>query len=448
MRIFALLAAVTAAASVPHAPLGLGVPLVGLLIAAAVAARADRSLDGALFGVLALALASMPALLDARWVLALDLLAACLLAAVAVAGPRIVALVAPVRALDGLPELVPSAPSGSAPALRGLLMGAVLVLPFAGLFWTADAAFAEVAGSTPAPSLSTVPGRLVVFVLVLLAALGLALAAGRVFPDPVTRAPKLGLPEWAIPLALLDLLFLAFVVVQVTVLFGGHDHVLETAGLTYAEYARQGFWQLIAAAALTLVVVAGAARVAEIRHAADRILLRGLLGTLCLLTLVVVASALHRLRLYEDAFGLTRSRLGAETFTWGLAGLFVVVLLSGVVRPLRRELVRIALAGAALGLLAFSLSNPDGRVAERNVERWRRTGDLDATYLRRLSADAVPVLAELPEPLQTSVLEPLRLRLAEPEPWTSANYGRHRARSVLDADSAPGDGGLRPLGRG
>ena len=57
------------------------------------------------------------------------------------------------------------------------------------------------------------------------------------------------------PLGVLDALFLAFVAVQATVLFGGHAHVLETEGLTYAEYARQGFWQLLWVSALTLLVL-------------------------------------------------------------------------------------------------------------------------------------------------------------------------------------------------
>jgi hypothetical protein len=432
VRILAVSAAALAAVAFPHAPLGIGVPLVAILVAATVATSASRSLDLALFGGLALVLACMPALLDAGWVVAIDLVAACLLGAAAVAGPRVVALVAPLRALDRLPELAPAVPRRSASALRGLVLGTVVVLPFGGLFWTADAAFAELAGAaTPFPSLSTLPGRAVVFLLVLLGALGLALAAGRVFADPVLPAPTLGLAEWAIPLVLLDLLFLAFVSVQVTVLFGSHDHVLETAGLTYAEYARQGFWQLIAAAILTLIVIGAATRVARGPRASVR-LLRVLLGTLCVLTLVVVASALHRLHLYEDAFGLTRTRLAAETVSWGLGGLFVIVLVAGLVRAVRTQLPRLALSGIALGLVLFSLSNPDGRVAERNVDRWARTGDLDVAYVQGLSADAVPALAELPEPLRARVLEPLAARLGEPEPWTSASYSRHRARGVLD----------------
>ena len=68
-------------------------------------------------------------------------------------------------------------------------------------------------------------------------------------------------------------------------------HVLDTAGLTYAEYARSGFAQLLVVAALTLAVIAAARRWAR----DDGRLLNVLLAALCLLTLVVLASALKRL---------------------------------------------------------------------------------------------------------------------------------------------------------
>jgi len=432
VRALALLAAVVAAALVPHAPLGIDVPIVAAIVAVAVITSASRSLDAVLFGSLALALACLPAWLDAGWVVALDLAAAWLLATVAVAGRRLLAPLAPARALGDAPALIPSPPRDVIPAARGVLLGSLLVLPFGALFWSADAAFAQLGSSAPWPSLSLLPGRVFVFVLVLLAALGLALAARKVFTDPaLPTGPKLDRAEWAIPLLLLDALFLVFVVVQATVLFGGHRHVLETAGLTYAEYARQGFWQLIVAAALALCVIAAALRLASVGRTSDRLLLRGLIGVLCLLTLLIVASAVHRLHVYEDAFGLTRERLAAETFALGLGGFFVLVLLAGLLPAVRSSFGRIAIAGSAVGLLAFSISNPDGRIAARNVDRWRATGDLDVAYAQGLSADAVPALAELPEPLRERVLAPYRSRLAEGEPWSSANRSRHRARSVL-----------------
>ena len=204
--------------------------------------------------------------------------------------------------------------------------------------------------------------------------------------------------------------------------------MLTTAGLTYAEYAREGFAQLLVAAALTLAVVAGAARLAR---GGNRLLLRVLLGALCLLTLVIVASALRRLDLYEDAYGFSRLRLSAHAIGLWLGGLFGLVLAAGLTRH-ARWLPRAIVGATGTALLAFSLVNPDGLVARHNVERWRETGKLDLGYVGSLSADAVPALAELPPVLRDRALRRQRRRLARHERWSSANLARARARHALD----------------
>jgi MFS family permease len=242
---------------------------------------------------------------------------------------------------------------------------------------------------------------------------------------------KLAPSEWGIALGLLVALFAAFVLVQLTVLFGGRRHVLETAGVTYAEYAREGFWQLLAAAGLTLLVVGAAVLFAATPERKHRIALRLLLGALCALTIVVLASALNRLLLYEDAFGLTRSRLFAEAVAVWLGGLFALLVAAGLVRAVGANLARIVVVGTALGLLAFSFASPDELVAERNVDRWRETGRIDLFYLQELSADAAPALAELPPHLRVEALRTLATRLEEREPWSSFNASRDRARELL-----------------
>jgi hypothetical protein len=307
-------------------------------------------------------------------------------------------------------------------------------VPFGILFWTADGAFAQLGSSLPHPSLEAVPGRLLAFVLVLALVVGLVLARRRP-PDWQVRRPdrRATFVEWAIPLGLLDALFLAFVVVQIAVLFGGSDRVLHTAGLTYAEYARQGFGQLLAAASLTLLVVAGATRYAGVSTRRDRIVLRALLGVLCLLTLVVLASALRRLGLYEDAYGFTRLRLAAHALDLWLAMLFVLVLAAGTTRH-AGWLPRTALVATGATVLAFALANPDRMIAERNVTRWEATGRVDVAYLRSLSADAVPALERLPPGLRARTLASLGRRLDTHEPWSSANLARARARESLDRE--------------
>lgn len=432
MRAAALAAALVAAAALPGEPLGVGVLVVAGLVAAAVCVAARPGPQGVVLGTLALALAAVPTVLDADWVVALDLTAAWLLACAAVGGLRPVASLAPVVRLRGAPALAPGMPSGLAPAVRGTLLGGFLVVPFGALFVEADVAFAELADGIPFPNGGSLPGRAVTFLLVLLAATGLALAALRPVQARVPRPTRRLAPwEWGIALGLLVALFLAFVIVQLAVLFGGNEHVLRTAGVTYAEYARQGFWQLLAAAGMTLAVVGAAVLFAATPRRAHRIALRLLLGALCALTIVVLASALNRLLLYEDAFGLTRARLFAEAIALWLGGLFALLVAAGAVPAVGRNLARIAVVGTAVGLLAFSLANPDEVVAERNVERWRETGRIDLFYLQSLSADAADALAGLPPHLRREALAPLVAALEADEPWSSLNLSREQARDLL-----------------
>ena len=349
----------------------------------------------------------MPALRSAGWVAALSLLASAVLASPAPPARAAGAGSPPARSAGCATShpaswLLMAASLRAAgerrlgrvgPAARGAALAALLLAIFVPLFVTADAAFAEIVGDAFAWDLSAdrTADRVAIFVLVAGLAGALALTAA----TPATaaggpRTPLLGRTEWRIALTVLDVLFAAFVVLQLATLFGGDEHVLRTAGLTYAEYAREGFAQLMAVAALTLAVIALARR--------DDRVLRVLLGLLCALTLVVLASALKRLGLYEEAFGFTRLRLLAHGGIFWLAGLFVLVLAAGAARS-ATWLPRATVALSALIGLAFGLSNPDARIAEHNIARYERTGEIDLHHLAHLSPDAAPALARLPAPL-------------------------------------------------
>ena len=68
-------------------------------------------------------------------------------------------------------------------------------------------------------------------------------------------------------------------------------------------------------------------------------------------------------------------------------------------------------------------------MAQRNVDRWEQTGRLDVAYLQGLSADAVPAVDRLPEPLRSCVLGGMAAVPADgPGGW---NLSRSRARALL-----------------
>lgn len=309
----------------------------------------------------------------------------------------------------------------------------VLVVLFGSLFVSADPEFGRLFDTVvPDVRITNPGGRLLTGFLVA----GVALAAAYLRRRPPrfdALAPAPGRPtaawEWAVPMVLLDLLFAGFVAVQVRVLFGGDDHVRRTLGLTYANYARQGFWQLAAVTVLTLVVVAVVARKIERGNGRDRLLARILLGLLCSLSLVIVASALHRMSLYENEFGYTRLRLAVMAVELWLGVIFVLLLAAGV-RMSGRWLPRAVLASAVVGLLGFAALNPDAYIAERNVYRFQSTGRLDIAYLRGLSVDAVPALDRLPEPGRSCAL--VGIDVGGSATGFDYNAARARAHELLE----------------
>jgi hypothetical protein len=343
----------------------------------------------------------------------------------------------PLAALRGLPWLGRSATglvgSGRVPSLVRTLTWSLLgVSVFALLFASADALFAHWVDAL-LPDLETDRFVLRAFVGVaiggvVLAAAYLALnpprvnATGGSPPHPVTRRY-----EWLVPVLLVDLVFVVFLASQATAVFGGHAYVQRTAGITYAEYVHQGFAQLTVATALTLLVVWVAGRKAARETLADRAWLRGALGALCVLTLVVVVSALYRLQVYQDAYGFTRLRLLVDVFEGWLGFLVLAVMVAGV-RLSAPWFPRLALLTGAAALAGLALANPDAWIARHNVERFETTGRLDSWYLGGLSADAVPAVLDLPaEQLPCAVPG-----FSSDDRILSWNLGRARAETALE----------------
>lgn len=426
---------------------GIGYLLTGLLVFAAVygtAGRASRPVEWA--GIsLTLALLTVPALLAAEWVNALAMLAAWIVGWATVAGAQTWAAV---LGAPWLPAALPARvwgwtrlsvqrvelPGGRGDLRRPALVAAVtvgLLAVFGLLFAGADTAFAHTVGHlVPSLDVGGLISRGYVFALVgALVLFGAYLL--RSAPRLELLVPRRDRPvarwEWAVPLAALDVLFAAFVAVQTAVLFGGHRHVLETAGLTYAEYARQGFWQLLAVSVLTMLVIAVTLAVAGRTAPDDRRWIRALIGTLCGLSVVIVASAVHRMWLYQQAYGFTELRLLVITVELWLGVVFALIAVAGI-RMAGWWLPRAVLAAGALSLLGLAAVNPDRLIADRNIDHYLQTGNLDTAYLSRLSPDALPALDRLPEPLRGCV----RARVAgaagaSPRAWQEFNLSWSRA---------------------
>jgi hypothetical protein len=340
----------------------------------------------------------------------------------------------------------------AAPVLRGLLIALPLLLIFAMLFSAADAVFSRISADLldRQIDLGSLPGRVLVAIAAAWLSAGLltfVTSRPQVTMRDETveawlRRPRLGVTEAVTALVALDVLFAWFVALQATYLFGGQDTVA-VSGLTYAEYARRGFFELLAVA----FGVGGLLLLAEALVARrSRAYLVAFVG-LVLLTLVVLASAFLRLRLYQDAYGWTELRFYVlAAIVWLAIGslLAIAALLSNRVRWLLHAMLGLSIIFG----IGFNLIGPVRYVAERNVERVIHpelvaTGGesgLDAWYLGTLGDDAVIVMTEalprLPADARDEVRNVLRdqaqrfAQVGAPS-WQAWTYSEARARDLV-----------------
>ncbi|MDZ5623529.1 DUF4153 domain-containing protein [Nocardioides sp. HM23] len=429
----------------PYRDLGLGVFVVlvaagGVLFACSRHRRDPFTLCCA---ALCLALATVPVVRDAEWIAVLCLLAGGGLSAIGLVRGRtvpgfVVSVVSwPLSGLRGLPWLgrtlrVVTGLGNKAALARTAVLSAIGLAVFALLFASADALFAEWVGAV-VPDIGSEDFALRSFVAFFVG--GVVLAGGYLALNPPSvgggeRSPR---PvahrfEWLAPVLVVDAVFVLFLVAQAAVIFGGHDYLERTTGLTYAEYVHQGFGQLTVATALTLLVVWAASRKAPRATPADRAWIRGSLGLLCAATMVVVASALYRMSVYQDAYGFTRLRLLVDVFE-GWLGLLVLATMAGGIALRATWLPRFGLVSGVVLLLGLAALNPDAWIARQNLDRYDETGDVDWTYLSGLSDDALPVLRDLPDDLEECAID---LDGRDEDDWLEWNLGRALATDFVE----------------
>jgi len=279
--------------------------------------------------------------------------------------------------------------------VRGFIIAFPLLLIFIGLLTSADEAFASIMHNFFTLDVRKLIGHVAFTMFITLPVAGFlrATLTPRSLPD-VARPSLFNLAagETNVAIALIDILFAAFVAVQLRYFFGGAALVKVAPKLTYAEYARRGFFELVTVAALVVPLLL----IAEwLIVQTGKTLFRILAVVQVLLVFVILVSAYRRMQLYVDEFGLTEQRLYTTAFMFLLAALltwFCVTVLTGH----RRQFFIGAIAAGLIVVITLHVINPDAVIVRTNLANAHA---LDRKYLLTLSDDAVPALAAaLPRP--------------------------------------------------
>lgn len=362
----------------------------------------------------------------------------------------------------------PAWQSGTRRTLRSALLGFGVVALFGSLLRSADPIFASLMALPdfdPGVAFSHLFFAIVVAWIVTgwaNAALGSTVASA-VAPNRLPFSLDIG--DLTSSLGVLIALFAVFMFAQLGWLFGGESFLRARTGLTAAEYARSGFFEMIWVVVLVipLLVITRAAlvpgRASARRHTLLAVPLIALLGG-------IIASAAARMQLYVHYYGLTVDRLYPLIFMGWLT--FVLVWLGAtVLRNRGQRFIAGCAASAYLVLVGINVAAPDAVVARFNEQRADgrsdRRASADLRHLSELSAEAVDVAIRNTLAAPTAAAgssdritadgarcdaartlvdrwgsaSRAAWRSQEPDAWTDWNAGERHAIALVRANAVP-----------
>lgn len=236
-------------------------------------------------------------------------------------------------------------------------------------------------------------------------------------------------------LFVVNLVYLAFSVIQFSYLYGGDRHALPAA-FTYAEYARRGFFELVAVTIINLSILLGSIKFINRDNHLHYKAVQCFLSLLVIFSLNMLFSAHFKMSLYEEAYGLTYLRFFVHYFLSLLLVLFLIAFSN--IWFSKPPLVKTYIIAAIFFYTVLNFINVDKIIAHSNITRYRQTGKIDLRYLDSLSFDAVPEITKLAGDKNPEIARQVQNFLAakkqdllKNETWQSFNYSRYKAKSVL-----------------
>ncbi len=189
-------------------------------------------------------------------------------------------------------------------------------------------------------------------------------------------------------LGALNAVYLIFCIIQIRALF------VENIDINYANYARQGFFQLMIVSLINIVTILIAKRSEKNKEKKSNAYINTMCIVMIIFTLIILISAVLRMYFYESAYGYTLLRLLVY------CALFTEVILLiptiAYILNIKINLPRVYIGIIITVYICMNFANFDAIIAKRNIDRFTKTGKIDVEYLiKKTDTDAVREIMRL-----------------------------------------------------
>lgn len=273
--------------------------------------------------------------------------------------------------------------------IKGFFIAVPLSIVLLIILAQADPIFGKLVGDI----LTTIGERLFVsfFIFVALVSFGSAIIVEKIQQQKEISSVSFGKAhELAVITGSVLFLFAVFIAVQFRYLFftvaEKELSQLGIASLTYSEYARKGFFELLIAATIAGGVIMYVLKFLHRLQDRQKLFVQIFSGVLTVETGLLLLSAAKRVFLYANAHGLTRAREFGFVFLVWLAVLLAIFLWRILKEIKKEQFFASAIITTLFALLLINVVNLDGLIATQYKPTVNN--EVDYYYISSLSTDA------------------------------------------------------------
>ncbi len=287
-------------------------------------------------------------------------------------------------------------------------------------------------------SIGQITGHLLVVIIVFMILFSYIWSFKYAFPEGYSKKKDIHWEPATIltVIFMINIVYLLFSIVQFSYLYGGSSNFI-SQGFTYSEYARKGFFELVAVTIINFTILLTSMKFIKRDNKTINNIANIFLTLLVVFTFNMLFSAHYKMSLYEQSYGFTYLRIFVHIFMLMLFMLFVVALIGIWNRkiPLNKAIILIVLCM----YVVVNYINVDKIIASKNIDIYYKTQKIDVQYLRCLSYDAIPEILKLKGDANPKVasevnnyLDEAKKNLSQGYSWYEFNYSKYRARKTID----------------
>lgn len=227
---------------------------------------------------------------------------------------------------------------------------------------------------------------------------GFTLRKNRMHDIDLPKAKKVESVYVASFLSAVSVAYLLYLFSQLAYFFSAFNSILPPEyKLSFAEYARRGFFELCAICVINFIIVTLSIALSS-KDGKINIAIKILCSFITIFTLIICATAISKMVLYINYFGMTVRRITTSAFMIFLSIVFISLLLRIYIPEI--NVAKTGLYSAAIILLILGTVNVNAVAAKYNYSRYTnktlRNIDITAS-MADLGDEGVPYLVKLAE---------------------------------------------------